>query len=97
MPLKKCQPAVAEKQALNSGNGGLTRRDGLFITPFMPKRIEIALPVPNKFLLKTRDAAILFAPFGCTDPPPPVPPFLLTQNLSPKDIAGSDIMKLKVS
>ena len=30
-------------------------------------------------------------------PPPPVPPFLLTQNLSPKDIAGSDIMKLKVS
>jgi len=35
--------------------------------------------------------------FGCTHPPPPVPPFLLTQNLSPKDIAGSDIMKLKVS
>ena len=30
-------------------------------------------------------------------PPLPVPPFLLTQNLSPKDIAGSDIMKLKVS
>ena len=26
-----------------------------------------------------------------------VPPFLLTQNLSPKDIARSDIMKLKVS
>ena len=30
----------------------------------------------------------------CTYPPPPVPPFL---NPSPKDIAGSDIMKLKVS
>jgi len=30
-------------------------------------------------------------------PTSPVPPFLLTQNLSPKDIAGSDIMKLKVS
>jgi len=28
---------------------------------------------------------------------PCLPPFLLTQNLSPKDIAGSDIMKLKVS
>ena len=39
----------------------------------------------------------LFAPFGCTHPPPPVLPFLLTQYLSPKDIAGSDIMKLKVS
>jgi len=32
-----------------------------------------------------------------THPPPPIPPFLLMQNLSPKDIAGSDIMKLKVS
>jgi len=30
-------------------------------------------------------------------PTPPVPPFLLTQNLSLKDIAKSDIMKLKVS
>ena len=58
----------------------------------------MALPVPTKSLLKTSpDAAMLFAPFGCTYPPRPVPPFLLTQNLSPKDIAGSDIMKLKVS
>jgi len=62
------------------------------------KRIEMALPVPTKSLLKTSpDAAMLFAPFGCTHPAPPVPPFLLMQNLSPKDIAGSDIMKLKVS
>ena len=30
-----------------------------------------------------------------THPPPPVPAFLLM--LSPEDIAGSDIMKLKVS
>ena len=58
----------------------------------------MVLPVPTKSLLKTSpDAAMLFAPFECTHPPPPVPPFLLTQNLSPKDIAGSDIMKLKVS
>jgi len=64
----------------------------------MPKRIEMALQVPTKSLLKTSpDMAMLFAPFGCTQPPPPVLPFLLTQNLSPKDIAGSDIMKLKVS
>ena len=28
---------------------------------------------------------------------PPVPAFLLTQNLSPEDIARSHIMKLKVS
>ena len=58
----------------------------------------MTLPVPTKLLLKTSpDTAMLFAPFGCTHPPPPVPPFLLTQNLSPKDIAGSDIMKLKIS
>ena len=58
----------------------------------------MALPVPTKSLLKmSPDAAMLFAPFWCTHPLPPVPPFLLTQNLSPKDIAGDDIMKLKVS
>ena len=58
----------------------------------------MALPVPTKSLLKTSpDMAMLFAPFRCTHLPPPVPLFLLKQNLSPKDIAGSDIMKLKVS
>ena len=60
----------------------------------------MALPVPTRSLLNTSpDTAMLFAPFGCmcTHPPPPVLPFLLMQNLSPKDIAGSDIMKLKVS
>ena len=58
----------------------------------------MALPVPTKSLLKTSpDATMLFAPFECTHPPPPVLPFLFTQSLSPKDIAGSDIMKLKVS
>ena len=53
------------------------------------------LTVPTKSLLKTSpDTAMLFAPFGWTHPPPRVPPFLLTPNLSPKVIAGSDIMKL---
>jgi len=62
------------------------------------KWIEMALPVPTKSLLKTSpDVAMLFALFRCPYPPPPVPPFLLIQNPSPKDIAGSDIMKLKVS
>jgi len=39
-------------------------------------------------------------PLGAyTNPPPPVPPFLLTLNQSPKDIAESDItcmLKLKL-
>ena len=54
------------------------------------------LPVPTKLLLNTSpNVAMLFIPFGCTHPPPPVPPFQLTQNLSPR--TGSDIVKLKVS
>jgi len=58
----------------------------------------MALPVAIKaFLQMSPYAAMLFAPIGCTHPPPPVPPFLFTQILSPKDIAGSDIMKPKVS
>ena len=52
------------------------------------------LPVPTKSLLETSpDAAMLF---WCTHPPLPILPFLLKQNLFPKDIARSDIMK-KVS
>ena len=77
--------------------GGPTKPDGYFLTPFMPKSMEMALPVPNKtFLPWSPDTVMLFAPFGCTHPPPPVPPFLLSQNLSSKDIAGSHMMKLKV-
>jgi len=58
----------------------------------------MALLVPTKSFLETRrDAAMLFALLGCTHPPPPIPPYLLKQNLSPKDIAGSDIMELKDS
>jgi len=49
----------------------------------------MALPVPM-LIQMIPEAAMLFAPFGCTHPPPPIPPFLLKQNLSPKDIAGSD-------
>jgi len=58
----------------------------------MPKRTEMALPVQTKSFLQTSpDATTLFAPLGCTHPSPPIPLFLLKQNLSPKDIAGSDM------
>ena len=68
-------------------------RDCLFLTPYTPKRTEMALPVPTKSLLRTSpDAAMLFAPFGWTHPPSPVPPFLLTQNLSPKDMTDISAM-----
>jgi len=92
--LKTCQPAIAEKWALNAGNGGPTRWYHLSLTPFTPKRTEMALPVPTKSLLETSPNAAML--FWCTHPPPPIMPFLLKQNLFPKDIARSDIMK-KVS
>ena len=58
----------------------------------------MALSMPTKSLLEmSPDVTMLFAPFQCTHPPPPIPSFLLKQYLSPKDIAGSNIMKLKVS
>ena len=43
------------------------------------------------------DTAIRFAPFRRTHPPPTVPTFLIMQNLFPKDISRSEVMKLKVS
>ena len=83
---------------MNTGNGGPTRQDSYFLSPFMLKTREMAYPAPTKARSKlSPNAAMLFAPFGCTHPPPPAPPFLLAQSLSLKDIAGCDIMKLKVS
>jgi len=43
------------------------------------------------FLQLSPEAAMLPGPRVETRPPPPVPPFLLAQSVSPKDIAGSDI------
>ena len=37
----------------------------------------------------TPEATILFAPFGCTTPSPPVLSFLLAPNLNSKDIVRS--------
>ena len=83
---------------MNTGNGGPTRQDSYFLSPFMLNTREMAYPAPTKGRSKLNpNAAMLFAPFGCTHPPPPAPPFLLAQSLSLKDIAGCDIMKLKVS
>ena len=85
-PPEKCQPAVAKKRTMNTGNGGPTRQDSYFLSPFMPKTAEMALPVPTKtFLSQSPDAAMLFAPFGCTHPPPrPLScPFCLSADAEP--------------
>jgi len=52
----------------------------------------MAYPVPTKgFLQQNPETAMLFTPFGRTHPPPPVPPFLLAQNLSQKKNVPSDL------
>jgi len=62
----------------------------------MQRRREMADPVPTKVSLQqSPEAAMLFAPFGRTHPPPSVLPLLLAQNLSPKDITGSYITSTK--
>ena len=44
------------------------------------------------FFSQTHTQPCCFHPLGVyTNPPPPVPPFLLTLNQSPKEIAGGDI------
>ena len=69
----------------------------LFSKPVRAKEERMAHPVLTKgFLQLSPEAALLPGPRVEICPPPPVPPFLLAQNLSPKDIAGSDITSLKL-
>ena len=54
-------------------------------------------PEPTKaFLQPTKAAAMCTAPCAETRPPPPIPPFLLVQNLSSKRIAPTDNMRAKL-
>jgi len=63
----------------------------LFLSPFVQSRREMAHPVPTKgFLQLSPEAAILPGPSVETCPSCTVPPFLLAQNPSHKDIAGSN-------
>jgi len=59
-----------------------------FLSLFMHRRREMAHPGLTKGFLQLRpEAAMLPGPRIETNPPPPIPPFLLAQNLCPKDIA----------
>ena len=51
----------------------------------------MAKPVLTKaFLQPAKAAAMYTAPRAATRPPPPIPPFLLAQNLSSKRIAPTN-------
>ena len=86
----------SRKSVLNTGIGGHTRGEDGFLGPFMLKTREMAYPALTRDLSqRSPDTAVLFTHFRCTHPPPLAPPFLLTWNLSLKDITRYDIMKLK--
>ena len=81
-----------QENRFTARNGGFIRPEDRFPSVFTQRRREMARPVPTKgFLQLSPNAAMLPGLRVETHPPPPVPPFLLAQNLSPKDIAGSDI------
>ena len=69
----------------------------LFSKPIHAKEErEMDHPVPTKaFLQPSPEAAMLFAPFVCTHPPPPVSPFVLAQSLFSKGTVGSNITSSK--
>ena len=76
------------ENSLPARNGGPTLPEDRFLSPFVHMRREMAHPGMTKgFLQLSPEAAMLLE----TGPPSPVPPFLLAQSLSPKDIARSDI------
>ena len=68
-----------------------------YLRLFVSKRTEIPKSVLTKALLKlAKAAAVCRAPRAETRPHPPIPPFLLTQNLSSKRIAPTDNMRPKL-
>ena len=76
-----------QENSLTARNGGPTWPEHCFLSWFMHRRREMAHPVLTKGFLQLRpEAAMLPGPRVETRPPPPVPPFLLAQNLSPKDV-----------
>jgi len=80
------------ENSFTARNGGPKWPEDHFPSPFVQRRREMAHPVLTKgFLQLSPEAAMLPGPSVETHPSPPVPPFLLAQNQSPKDIAGSDI------
>ena len=80
------------ENSLTARNCGPTWPEDRSLTLFGHRRREMAHPGLTKgFLQLSPEAAMLPGPRVETRPPPPVPPFLLAQNLSLKDIAGSDI------
>jgi len=83
--LKKCQPAIAEKQTLSTRHGGPTRWDSLFYLCQKGQK----WPSQASQVVSTDESRYGHAvsPFGCIHLPPPILPFLLKQNISQRTLA----------
>jgi len=63
-------------KASPAGIGHHAGQEDCFLNPFMHRRTAVAHPEPTKaFLKRSSEMAMLSAPFGCTHPPPLVPPY----------------------
>jgi len=67
-------------------HGGPTRQEDYFLSPFCAS----ASQGYSKAEIRHGPAVCTFM---CTHPPPPILPFLLAQNLSPKEIARNDLTR----
>ena len=82
------------EKSFNPRNGGPTWPEDRLLSPFVQKRREKwAHPVPTKAFLQLNPEAAMLSGQVLK---PLVLPFLLAQNLSPKDIARSDITSWKL-
>jgi len=85
------QPATARPdwdKCFPVRNGHRAGQEDCFLNPFVHRRTAVAHSEPTKaFSKRSPETAMLSAPFGCTHPPPPVPPRQV--------IAGSDITRGK--
>ena len=85
-----------QENSLTARNGGPTWPEDGFLSPFVHRREMVHPGLTKGFLQLSPEAAMLPGPRVESRPPLPVPPFLLVQNLSPKDIARSDITSWKL-
>ena len=82
---------LPNENSLQCQNGTHKMAEEPYLCPFLSRRREMAKLVPNKaFLQPAKATAMCTAPHAETRPPPPIPPFLLAQNLSSKQIVPTD-------
>ena len=96
-PPPQLSSLTVKKTVYSARNGAPKKAEELYLCPFVSKKREMVQPMPTKaFLQPAKGAATCTAPRAETHPPPPNPPFLLAQNLSPIQIATDTYHAAKV-